>query len=540
MRRALVFALLLMSACTGDILLPKAGGGGSLPIDPTNPNVPVDPNNPNPMQPEPPATPAVVELRRLTRAELDLTLQDLVGDLSHAAITLMPGEELTPFDNDYSKQQASAVWVEAAEALAERVTAETLASPSRKARILPCTPTGNTDLGCLEQFVRTFGRRALHRPLADDEVTELMSLHPLALQRGNFDTSLSLVMRRLLLDPEFLFRVETSDTLNAYELAARLSFFLLGRAPDDALLDAAAAGALSTPDGVRTVARAMLTSPEGRAHTETFHAMWLGYASLPHDAAFNARLVNETTSLVRKVVFEDLADYRALFTSTKTYVDDALAAHYGLPPPGAPGWVEYGATGRQGILSHASLLSNGVKQTDTSPTLRGKWIRNRLFCQEIPPPPPNVTADEPPPATNGAVCKKDRYRVHDEVTSCAGCHLQMDPIGFGLEQYDRTGKFRTAEAAHPECMITGEGSLAGVGTFVGPKGLADLLIQTDTIDACLTKQLFRFGTGRREGAADWPLLRDLSRAFAANGHRFDELLLAYVSHPTFAQRKEAP
>jgi len=540
MRRLLVFALL--AACTGEIKIPVPGTGD--PFDPTTPN-PLDPTNPvdptQPMQPEVPASAAVVELRRLTRTELDLTLMELVGDTSHAALTLMPGEELTPFDNDYAKQQASAVWVEAAERLVDQVVTETLASPARKARVLPCAPAGDDDLACLAQFTKSFGRRALHRPLTDEEVVELTNLHMLARQRGDFTTSMTLVMKRLLLDPEFLFRVEVGTDLDPYALASRLSFFILGRGPDAALLDRVAAGGLSTREQVREVAAGMLDSSEGRARMEVFHAMWLGYLSLPHDAMFNARAVTETSALIRKVVFEDKTDYRTLLTFTQTYVDDTMAMHYGLNPSGmaGPHWLDYGASGRQGILSHASLLSNGVKQVDTSPTLRGKWIRNRLFCQEIPPPPPNVTADEPPPATAGAVCKKDRYAVHDSVASCAGCHMQMDPIGFGLEQFDRMGRFRSAEAAHPECAITGEGKLAGIGDFVGPKGLADLMVQKNTLDACLVTQLFRFGTGRREQQGDGPLLRDLSRAFAAKGRRFDELVLEYVSHPTFAQKKEA-
>ncbi len=545
MHRSLVIAL-LAAACTGEIRIPVPGAADPLsPVDPTNP---VDPLQPDPLQPELPAVAAVVELRRLTRSELDLTLMELTGDSSHAALTLMPGEELTPFDNDYAKQQASAVWVEAAERLVEQVVSETLASPARKASVLPCTPAGNDDLACLAAFTKSFGRRALHRPITDEEVTELTSLHMLARQRGDFTTSMSLVMRRLLLDPEFLFRVEVGApgadgalNLDAFALASRLSYFILGRGPDAALLDLAAAGGLSTPQQVRDVAAGMLDSSEGRNHMEVFHAMWLGYQSLPHDAMFNARAVTETSALVRKVVFEDKTDYRTLLTFTKTYVDDTMAAHYGLQPSGMPGahWLDYGASGRQGILSHASLLSNGVKQTDTSPTLRGKWIRNRLFCQEIPPPPPNVTADVPPPEMGGAVCKKDRYQVHDSVASCAGCHTQMDPIGFGLEQYDRTGKFRSAEATHPECAITGEGKLQGIGDFVGPKGLGELMVQKNTLDSCLVTQLFRFGTGRREASGDAPLLRDLSRGFAGKGRRFDQLILDYVSHPTFAQKKEA-
>ncbi|MBK7858313.1 MAG: DUF1588 domain-containing protein [Archangiaceae bacterium] len=546
MRPALV--LLAVTACTGDIVVPSTLPGTT---GPSGPGSPADPSQPGPGDPmQAPPTPAVTELRRLTRTELDRTLSLLLGDTTHAALTLMPGEELTPFDNDYSKQQASAVWVEAAERLVQQVTQATLASATRKAAILPCTPANDDDLACLAPFIKSFGRRALHRPITDAEVTELSSLHALARQRGTFTTSMGLVMQRLLLDPEFLFRVEVgtpgatagTSQLGAYELAARLSFFLLGHAPSDALLDAAERGELDTPAQVRTVAQGLLESSEGHSQLELFHAMWLGYLSLPHDAMFNARAVNETTALVRKVVFEDRGDYRGLFTSTQTWVDDTMAEHYGLPKSGAAGyrWVDYGSTGRMGILSHASLLSNGVKQTDTSPTLRGKWIRNRLFCQEIAPPPPNVVADVPPPETGSAVCKKDRYAAHDQVMSCAACHLQMDPIGFGLEQFDRTGAFRSAEAAHPECEIRGEGALQGVGNFVGAKGLAELMVQTSSLDGCVTRQLFRFGTGRRELPTDGALIRDLSQGFAKGGRRFDQLVLDYVSHPTFAQRQEAP
>lgn len=540
-----LIALLLLAGCTGDIKVPIPGVPG-----PRAPTGPTDPKNPvDPMQPEAPPAPALVELRRLSRAELDATLAELTRDTSHVALNQMPGEELTPFDNAYEGQQASAVWVEAAERLAEKITADTLASPTRKASILPCTPANADDLACLEAFTRSFGRRVLRRPLDAAEVAELTDGHALARQRGGFDASLSLVMRRLLLDPEFLFRVEVGQStsvagqyqLGPYELAARLSFFLQGRGPTEALLDLAESGGLDTPDKVRVAAAGLLDAPEGRTHFELFHAMWLGYLSLPHDAAFNTRAVTESTALVKKVVFEDRADYRQLFTSTQTWADDALAMHYGLPVSGTAGfrWVDYGTSGRKGILSHASVLSNGVKQTDTSPTLRGKWIRNRLFCQEIPPPPPNVTADVPPPQTGAAVCKKDRYAAHDSVQSCAACHLQMDPIGFGLEQYDRMGRFRSVEAAHPECAITGEGTLQGVGTFTGPAGLADLMVQNGTVDQCVVKQVFRFGSGRREGSADGPLLRDLTRAFTANGRQFDALLLDYVSHPTFALRQEA-
>lgn len=549
MRPALALVALLLAGCTADILGPFGkvfpGGGES---DPALPS----PNDPPIVTPPPEPVVPVIGLRRLSRAEYDASLFALVGDAQHTALTFLPGDVFEPFDTEYARQQASAIYVEAAERVAETVTAAVISDPTRRAALLPCAPTGAGDLACLKQFTSSFGRLALRRPLTPAEVDEFTSLHALATQRGDFYTSMGVVMRRLLMDPEFIFRVEAGTpvdgqpgnfALTGYELASRLSFLLQGRTPPAWLLDLADAQGLATPEGVRAAATRLLSEPAGKARVESFHAMWLGFSSLPHAAAFNAQLVGETSALVRKVIFDEPGDYRRLFTSDETWADDSLAAHYGLTPSGMPGahWLKYGTSGRKGILSHGALLSNGVKQTDTSPTLRGKWIRQRLFCQDIPPPPPNVVADEPPPATGSAVCKKDRYAVHDQVASCASCHSQMDPIGFGLEGYDRTGKFRSVEADHPECAITGSGKIEGVGEFTGPSGLADLMLGTGTVEPCVVKQVFRFTAGRRERTEDAALLAVLTDRFVAQDRRFDALLLELVAHPTFAQRRpEAP
>jgi hypothetical protein len=529
----------------------EADGGARSPriVDPAHPDPlgdPADPGNPTLR----PAVAAVTELRRLTRVELDNTLSRIALDTNHRALEFMPGEELKPFDNAYEEQQASAVWVEAAERVANAVTADVMADPARRAALMPCTNTGNDDTACLASFARSFGLRALRRPLSEAEVTELMNLTTLARQRGDFWTSVSVVMRRLLLDPELLYRVEVGAQvpgasglyqLDPYEVGSRLSFLIQGASPSDWLLASATDGGLSTAEQRRAAASRLLEEPEGRARIEAFHAMWLGYTSLPHSQALNAAMVAETSALVRKVVFEDRSDYRTLFTATSTYLDATLAQHYGLAAPATgSAWVSYGASGRKGILSHGAILSNGVKQTDTSPTLRGKWIRNRLFCQELPAPPPNVVADVPPAGTNGVVCKVDRYRVHDSVTSCAACHNQMDPIGFGLEQFDRAGRFRAVEEAHPECAISGDGAITGFGNFNGPAGLADLMIQTGSVESCVVKQLFRYTTGRHELTDDVPVIEALTKSFNDGGRKFDELVLDLVAHPTFAQRREAP
>lgn len=523
--------LLALTGCVGDLFVVGS---------------PAEPAAPEELKPVPVAP--VLALRRLTRVELDNSLARLTLDANHRAFQAMPGEQLEPFDNATDDQLASAVWVEAAERVAGEIAADVIASPARRAALVPCTPIATDDPDCLARFVRQFGRRVLRRPLSDAEVTEFMSLRPFALQRGDFWTCVELVIRRLLQDPEFLFRVESGTVgadgvvqLGAFEVASRLSFLIQGATPPNWLLDAAEAGELTTSEQLRAAASRLLEEPEGRARVEVFHAMWLGYTNLPHGQALNAAMMAESTALVRKVVFEDRADYRDLFTAESTFVDATLAAHYGMTGPVAgSAWVPYGTNGRKGILSHGALLSNGVKQADTSPTLRGKWIRNRLFCEEIPAPPPTVVTDVPPPATTGIVCKKDRYQVHDSVQSCAGCHQQMDPIGFGLEQYDRAGKFRDREEGHPECLITGDGALTGFGSFRGPAGLADLMISSGALESCVVKQLFRYSVGRREQRDDLGLLTALTTQFTEQGRRFDLLVLDLVTQPTFTQRREAP
>ncbi|MFO0596137.1 MAG: DUF1588 domain-containing protein [Myxococcaceae bacterium] len=527
-----VLSVAVFSGCIGEIFGPTGSSDGPPPERPGTTTVTPPPATP---------VPAVQDLRRLTRQELDDSLSRLIGDGAHRALAIMPGEQLEPFDNATDKQRASAVWIEAAEQLADETAAAVMADPTRRAALVGCSPSGSADMTCLASFTRSFGRRVLRRPLTDAEVTEFMNLTPVALERGDFWTAAEVVLRRLLQDPEFLFRVESPSDLSQYEIASRLSFFLQGATPPDWLLDSADRGELATPDQRRAAGRKLIDEPLGRAHVLSFHAMWLGYTSLPHTVDLNAAMTAETNALVKKVVLDDRADYRTLFTADSTWVNATLAAHYGLSVPVAgSAWVPYGSSGRKGILSHGALLSNGVKQSDTSPTLRGKWIRNRLFCEEIPPPPPNVTADVPPPSTGGLVCKKDRYQVHDMVQSCAGCHTQMDPIGFGLEQFDRAGKFRTAEESHPECLITGEGSLTGFGSFRGAAGLADLMVSSGTVETCVVKQVFRYSTGRREQGDDAALLAALTTGFTEKGRKFDELLLDVVSHPVFAQRRETP
>ncbi|MFZ5470247.1 MAG: DUF1592 domain-containing protein [Myxococcota bacterium] len=521
----------------------------------------ISPSDPSGQPPEPlvPAGSGVEEpapvlvgvsgARRLTRYEYDSVLHDLLGDTSRPGTTGLPADASAPFDNGYREQQPSQTLIESVETLATQAAARLVADPVRRAALLPCTPSGPGDAACLRELIVSFGRRALRRPLTDAEVNRYLSLQAYAVEANDFFYAVKLVVSAMLQTPKFLYRIERGTPvetepgvfrLDSFELASRLSFFLAGSTPPDWLLDLAQAGGLNTPGQVRAAAEQLLAEPRAAEQVQRFHAFWLGYYDLPHSLELNERFRAESAALVRKVVLEDKADHLDLFRASATYVDATLAAHYGLPAPAAAAgeWVSYGESERQGILSHGGFLSAGVKALDSSPTLRGQYVRERLFCQPLPPPPSTVNADDGPPAVASSPCKEARYRAISQNAGCAVCHARMDFIGLGLESFDREGRFRTHEDEEPSCVIGGEGEVVGVGKFQGVKGLSDLLVTSGVVQRCVVRQVFRFAMGREDEPADLGLVQKLDRQWVEHGRRLDRLLVDLVSDETFAHRRE--
>jgi hypothetical protein len=488
--------------------------------------------------------------RRLSRAEIDATVRDLLGDTTNPASRYLAEDEYTPFDNDYTRQSASAALIDSLEATADDIAARVLA-PATRSQIVPCTPTSAGDAACFRQVIETVGRRLFRRPLSEDEITAYLTLQSFATENNptvphDFYTAVGLVLRSMLQDPEFLYRIETGTPtsvpgvlrLDSYQIATRLSYFLLGSAPDDRLLDLAKTDGLATGDQRRTEATRLLADPRARDQVHRFHAMWLGYRAIPGSADLLAAFNTETTALIDKIVFDQPASYLTLFSSDQTYVNDLLADQYGLPhPAGGAGWVAYGASGRAGILSHGAVLAAFSKFSDTSPTQRGILVQTRLLCNAVMPPPANVNVDQPPPATTSA-CKLDRYAAHRSVASCGVCHNNLDPIGTGLEQYDIGGKFRTHDDGHPECPVDGNGELPGYGTFNGPAELGQKLIESGKLEQCLVQHLLRYAVGRglypeEQGAVD-----TMAAGFKASSYSLTETLLDYVASDRFALRQE--
>ncbi|HEY5950636.1 MAG TPA: DUF1592 domain-containing protein [Kofleriaceae bacterium] len=493
-----------------------------------------------------------VGARRLSRNEYDNTLRDLLGDESRSGFVKLPEDVLDPFDNDFTTQQPSGILVEAAETLAFEAANRLIADPVKRDQVIGCIPTGAADTVCLRSFVTTFGRRALRRPLTNEEIESYLAFSALSIEANDFYVGASMVIAAVLQDPEFLYRVERGTPvfgrkglfrLDDHEVAARLSYFIWGSTPDDELLDVADRRQLRTPDQVRSAAERLLADPRARTRIDRFHAMWLGYQKLPHSAQLTASMRTETQKLIERIVFDEGRPWTDLFTSNETYIDATLAELYGMPvPAGGAGWVtQTGPGNRAGILATGAFLSVAGKFGDTSPTQRGKLIRERLLCQVVPPPPPNVNVDEPPKSTTTSTCKVDRYAQHRADGSCYSCHNQMDPVGFGLENFDQTGRWRTHDNDDASCTITGEGQLYGLSadpvTFHGPSELGSILVDSGALETCLVTQLYRFAMGHREQRSDNMMIETLATSFSQS-RRLDELMLDLVSAEAFGYRQE--
>ncbi|NUN13113.1 MAG: DUF1592 domain-containing protein [Myxococcales bacterium] len=405
-----------------------------------------------------------------------------------------------------------------------------------------CPDSAHAD--CLETRIRNGGRLIWRRPLAEDEVSTLLKLgnaaraalpdDPLAGERY--------VLVALLSSPYFLYRVEFGEPdpavpehrrYTAMELASRLSFFLWSSVPDDLLLDAADSGELLTEQGLSKQIDRMLASPKIKRSVRNFFAEWLDLISLdelnkdptlfPHFAAdLGASAREETLRTVEHIIFEKDADIRELLTTETTFVDKRLAALYGLPATVLDGFgqvqlPDFGQ--RAGILGQVSFLAKQAHPVSSSATLRGLFIRERLLCQPLPTPPANLNTAIPEPGP-GALTLRDRLVVHMEEPSCAFCHAQTDPIGFGLENFDGIGRWRTTDNG---ALIDSTGDLDGT-SFDGPRQLNIAIATHPEFIPCVVSTFYSYASGRLPTSAEAAMLSELEAQFVQSGLRWPALM----------------
>lgn len=503
-------------------------------------------------QPHPAAqspTPVIVApapLRRLTNAEYNNTIRDLLGDTSRPADAFPPDEAIGGFENNTVApitQDLVERYLEAAETLATRAI-------THIDSFAPC-PVNSKSLDCARGFVDVFGRRAYRRSLSSEERTILLDLFADKEKQAGYARAIEIVLQAILVSPHFLYRPEPADggtkarPLSGYEVATRLSYFLWASTPDDTLLDAAEAGQLATREDVERAARRMLASPRAIEGIRSFHRQWLELRMLTMAAkspvlyaAFTPELkdamVEETLRFTTHAVLQGGDTIATLLTSKKSFINAPLAKLYGVPAPNGDdfAWVDLPPKQRSGLLTQAAVMSVLAGAEDTSPMLRGKFVLEKLLCEKIRPPPAGLTILPPP--FNAKLTKKERFRQHRQDPMCAYCHDMLDPPGFAFEHYDAIGAFRLFEGALP---IDATGEMSGTDDANGPiadaVGLAERLSTSKQVRRCIATQWFRAALGRVERSDDKGSLDASYQSFARAGFDVRELIVAIVTSDAF-------
>jgi hypothetical protein len=567
-----VLGLLIGAACTGSIA-PTPGGAPAEPIS-------GGPGTGGPVTP-PPGTPANIvplgdgpyapdrnqpacrdidpgssPLRRLTRAEYDNAVRDLLGDTRHPGKGF-PGEEVTNgFHNNAETRSVSDVLQEGYLSAAEQLAGDAVAHLDT---ILSCDPAKAGETACLDTFLDTFGKRAWRRPLSDPEKENLRAAFAVG-RATSFQDGIGTVIQLLLLSPQFLYRYEQGNPvagtqyarLTPYEVASRLSFLLWGTMPDQALMAAADAGKLQTRAEILAQARRMV---DDQNHTAPmvieFAGQWLNLDDLAtidkEVTAFptwkpelRAPLRTETDTFLQHVLWQGDGKLATLLTAPYTFMNQTLAAYYGTNGVTGEAFqqVMLDPDQRGGFLTHAGLLAvlgnNDVGLT--SLVYRGRFLREQLFCQPIPDPPADAQ-DMNPPFTPTTTAREWSLARRAKAT-CGACHELLDPIGLGLENYDAVGLYRTTDKGKP---IDASGELTGTdvdGPFVGARALTTKLAASAAVRDCVATQWFRYGYGREPAMRDGCTTQTLRQAFAKSGGNVRELLLALTQTDAFLFRSQ--
>lgn len=494
-------------------------------------------------------------LRRLTVAQYENSVRDLVGDdvtfspeLGDVAPIFDDGEyESVAAGRDGFSEDDVRAWLTGTLA----TIAPVFADPDRRAALVGCTPI-TVDDDCARSYLARFGRRAFRRPLDDDEIDRFVAV---ALETdeslgGTPWVGLHYATAALLQSPSMLYIPELGEPDEAHqrmrytslEMASRLAFALTNRGPDDALLDAGEAGELVELDAVRAQAERLLASDHGRRSvSEDLFGEYLRLDALDglgKDAdeypkwstSVALAMREETHRVIDWAVFEADMTLADLLTNRTTFVDAQLADIYGMDPPAAEGFARFDIPDnwvRVGLLGLGSYLAIHAKSHRTAPTIRGHFILSRLLCATVDQPPPGVPPLPEPAKGDDYQTMRERLEVHAKDLQCSGCHGQMDPIGLALEHFDGIGAHR--ENDHGATLdVTGQ---IGDVHFDGSVELAQTLASHPSLRSCLARQLYRYAAGATESDPD------VVAAIAALGDDTDgnirELLLAIVTSEAF-------
>jgi uncharacterized protein DUF1592/uncharacterized protein DUF1588/uncharacterized protein DUF1595/uncharacterized protein DUF1585/uncharacterized protein DUF1587 len=500
-------------------------------------------------------------LRRLNHFEYDNTVRDLTG-LAASPTTGLPFShefppELTSIvasDTEAIDPMRAAAYREAADEIAAEV------ATAEAARASGCDLAAMDEMTCATAFIESFGKHAFRRPLTDEEVTQYQGVFTEGSSGATYEDGLALIVTQMLQSRNFLYRIEvgaptpgvTAVPLTGYELATRLSYFLWGSMPDAALFAAADAGALSTVEQLTAQAKRMLASPSAHTAASEFHRRWLGWSGIVYVGKSPTAFPTWTPRLAEGLLNEALRFGDDVFwndgrlvtflTAPYSFMDGVVAKHYGLSVPSGDGTfvkVALDPSQRSGILTLGAFLAGFGGQTTTNPVLRGSYIRERLLCAPVPPEPPEISAS-PPPDLPPDPTTRQRFEALDSAPACTTCHQLMDPLGFGLENFDAVGNWRVKDAG---AEVDASGSIVGAldpatnGPFRGPAELAQKLASSGDVRACVAAQWFRWANGRQEVFPDDACsLLAVNQRFEAADYDMRVLPLAIITTDAFRYR----
>ena len=433
--------------------------------------------------------------------------------------------------------------------------------PEHRHLLVPCKPVDEkaADRACAAKFLKAVGRLLYRKPLTDARLQMIVDKAASnADELKDFYAGLSVALEGMLISPNFLMVADKAELdpkqkghqrLDAYSLASRLSFFLWNAAPDDLVLKAAESGEILTTKGRARIVEMMLVSPRLTTGMRAFFDDMFAFDdfdNLSKDPkvypSFTGVTVQDAREQTLRTAVDHLitkkGDYRDLFTTRETFMSPALAAIYNVPA--VPTWRPYQfpeGSPRTGLLTQISFLAGHAHPGRSSPTLRGKALREVLLCQAVPRPPANVDFSAVENPSSNIKTQRERVATHLKNPVCAGCHKITDPMGLALENFDGAGQYRTTEKGEP---IDPTGSLDGKA-FTDVVGLGKALHDHPSLPQCLVKRVYGYGTGGPTTSDDKPLLDYFDQRFAAEGYRLPDLLRTIVLSEAFAEvRPEAP
>jgi len=499
--------------------------------------------------------PGRVTIRRLNRVEYNNTIRDLIGVDFHAADDFPSDDVGYGFDNIGDVLSMAPLLMEKYLDAAERIVTKAFQTAEARKQIMFRQPTDQTRLECARQIIERFAFHAYRRPVKPEEVDRLVGFVTQAEAQGdNFDKGMQVALQAILVSPHFLFRIELDPQprdekaihpINDFELASRLSYFLWSSMPDEELFELAKQNKLHEDANLEAQIRRMLKDPKAHALVENFAGQWLELRSLKNatpdsglfptfDESLRSAMLKESELFFEAVVKEDRSILDFL-DSDFTFLNERLAKHYGIPGVKGDQFQRVNLTGveRGGILTQASILTVTSNPTRTSPVKRGKWILENILGTPPPPPPPDVPELKEGKELTGTL--RQRMEQHRANPSCAVCHKRMDPLGFGFENFDAVGAWRTLDGKYP---IDPAGVLPDGKSFSGPKELKAILKgKEEEFRRCLTEKLLTYAVGRGLEFYDKAAIEEISRKAAQKNNRFSALIIEIVKSDPFQKRR---